>query len=123
VRADEEAQVRSLGAVQGVRRVDDDLARHVLRAREPEDFLDRGAEGREDEDLPMLRRLLERPRRGLPLRLLLPHYQSLALRIPRGDFHVMTAAGEAASECLRDFAAAWDTDLHGSRLCGGLISL
>src|SRR5207237_10212000 len=79
------------------------------------DLLARRAEGREDDDLPVLGRFFEGPRRGLPLSLHRPEplRQALALRIPRADHHIVAAGREPASEGLPNIAAPQDADFHG----------
>src|SRR5207249_248943 len=88
---------------------------HDAADRRLEDLLDRRAEGREDDDLSVLGRFFEGPRRGLPLPLHRPKplRQALALRIPRADHHIVAAGREAASEGLPNIAAPQDADFHG----------
>src|SRR5438132_1536057 len=110
---DERDEVRVVR--QRIRHVDHDLPVEAGVARGLEALLDRRAEGREDDDLPVLGRFFEGPRRGLPLSLHRPEplRQALALRIPRADHHLVAAGREAASEGLPNIAAPQDADFHG----------
>src|SRR6267143_5971854 len=106
-----------------VRHVDDHFATEVRGTGKPDDVLERGAQGRENEDLPVLRGFGHRTDRRLPFPLLLhPLLQGLALRISRSDFHIVTATHKAAAERLPHFTASKDPDLHAAAMPTARIS-
>src|SRR5467141_576595 len=106
-----------------VRHIDDNFATEVRGTGKPDDVLERGAQGRENDDLPVLRGFGHRADRRLTFSLLLhPLLKGLALRISRSDFHIVTATHKATAERLPHFAASKDPDFHAAAMPTARIS-
>src|SRR2546422_428874 len=93
--------------------VDDDFAHEVLRPREARDLVERESARRNHDRLTMSCGLLERAGGGFPFHLFQPRRESLALRSPRAQFHIVSAARKTATQCLTDIAASQNAHAHG----------
>src|SRR5207244_5568405 len=113
VQSDEETGVRSPGELERILHVDDDFACKVLRPREARDLIERGSSGRDHDCLTVSGGLLERAGRGFPLHLFQPRRESLALRAPRAQLHIVSATRKATTQCLPDIRAPSDAYAHG----------
>src|SRR2546425_13323978 len=113
VQPDEQAGVRSPGELERILYVDDDFAHEVLRPREARDLVERGSARHKHDRLTVSRGLLERAGGGFPFHLFQPRRESLALRSPRAQFHIVSAARKTATQYLTDIAASQNAHAHG----------